>query len=82
MKVGEGEDSTSIAIHCHLQNNSCIKMGSDESHFSVSLTVRNEATNSVHRPQFLKRKERRSRFEPSYLPTAWQIQIMISTHSR
>ena len=26
-----------IAIHCHHQNDFCIKMGSDESHFSVSV---------------------------------------------
>ena len=25
-----------ISLHCHLQNDFCIKMGSDESHFSVS----------------------------------------------
>ena len=24
-------------IHCHHQNDSCIKMGSDESHFNVSV---------------------------------------------
>ena len=26
-----------LSLHCHHQNNSCIKMGSDESHFNVSL---------------------------------------------
>ena len=25
-----------LSLHCHHQNNSCIKMGSDESHFNVS----------------------------------------------
>ena len=30
--------------HRHHQNDSCIKMGSDESHFNVSLTVRNKVT--------------------------------------
>ena len=24
-----------ISLHCHHQNDSCIKMGSDESHFNV-----------------------------------------------
>ena len=28
-----------LSLHCHYQNDSYIKMGSDESHFSVSLTV-------------------------------------------
>ena len=29
-----------LSLHCHRQNDSCIKMGSDESHFNVSLFVR------------------------------------------
>ena len=31
------------SLHCHHQNDSCIKIGSDKSHFNVSLTVRNKA---------------------------------------
>ena len=27
-----------LSLHCHHQNESCIKMGSDESHFNVSLS--------------------------------------------
>ena len=26
-----------LSLHCHLQNDSCTKMGSDESHFNVSV---------------------------------------------
>ena len=33
---GEGE-ITYLSLHCHHQNDSCIKMGSDESHFNVSV---------------------------------------------
>ena len=33
-----------LSLHCHHQNDSCIKMGSDESHFSVSLIVRDKVT--------------------------------------
>ena len=33
---------TYLSLHCHHQNDSCIKMGSDESHFNVSLTVRDK----------------------------------------
>ena len=29
-----------LSLHCHHQNDSCIKVGSDESHFNVSLIVR------------------------------------------
>ena len=28
---------TYLSLHCHHQNDSCIKMGSDESHFNVSV---------------------------------------------
>ena len=50
-----------LSIHCHQQNDSCIKMGSDESHSNVSVTVRDKVTRQC--PQtttFLKRKESRS----------------------
>ena len=33
-----------LSLHCHQQNDSCIKMGSDESHFSVSLILRDKVT--------------------------------------
>ena len=35
MEVGERE-IIYPSLHCHHQNDSCIKMGSDESHFNVS----------------------------------------------
>ena len=48
-----------ISLHCHHQNDSCITMGSDESHFNVSLTVRDKVTRQCPQttPQLLKRKE-------------------------
>ena len=33
-----------LSPHCHHQNDSCIKVGSDESHFNVSLIVRDKVT--------------------------------------
>ena len=33
-----------LSLHCHHQNHFCIKMGSDESHFNVSLIVRDKVT--------------------------------------
>ena len=33
-----------LSLHCHHQNDSCIKRGSDESHFHVSLIVRDKVT--------------------------------------
>ena len=55
-----------IAIHCHHQNDSCIKMGSYGNCFNVSLTVGDniKSQDSGHTPQLLKRKESRKGFEP------------------
>ena len=36
MEVGEREIMY-LSLHCHHQNDFCIKMGSDESHFNVSV---------------------------------------------
>ena len=55
---------TYLSPHCHHQDDSCIKMGNDESHFNVSLIVRDKVTRRC--PQtttFLVRKESRSRIE-------------------
>ena len=41
MEVGE---EGRLSLHGHHQNDSCIKMGSDESHFNVSLTERDKVT--------------------------------------
>ena len=43
MGVGEKE-IVYLSLHCHHQNDSCIKMGSDESRFNVSLIVRDKVT--------------------------------------
>ena len=43
MEVGEKE-IIYLSLRCHHQNDSCIKMGTDESHFNVSLTVRDKVT--------------------------------------
>ena len=47
-----------LSLHCHQKNDSCIKTGSDEIHFNVSLIVRDKVTRQC--PQtttYLKRKE-------------------------
>ena len=43
MEVGKRE-IIYLSLHCHHQNDSCIKMGSDESHFNVSLIVKDKVT--------------------------------------
>ena len=46
MEVGGGGEREIIylRLHCHHQNDSCIKMGSDESHLNVSFAVRDKVT--------------------------------------
>ena len=36
-----------LSLHCHQQNDFCIKMGSDESHFNVSVTVKGQSHKTV-----------------------------------
>ena len=38
MEVG-GREIIYLSLHCHHQNDICIKLGSDESHFNVSLIL-------------------------------------------
>ena len=64
MEVG-GEEIIYLSLHCHHQNDSCIKMGSDERHFNVSVEVMDKITRQC--PQtttFFKRKESRSGIKP------------------
>ena len=44
MEVWEEGEYIPIATRCHHQNDFCIKMCSDESHFNVSLIVRDKVT--------------------------------------
>ena len=41
---GGKRENIYLSLHCHQQNDSCIKVGSDESHFNVSLIVRDKVT--------------------------------------
>ena len=51
MEVGKRE-IIYLSLHCHHQNDSCIKMGSDKSHFNVLLIVResHKAVSTNHNP--------------------------------
>ena len=67
MEVGEEGDYIPIATLCHHQNDSCIKMGSDESHFNVSVGSDGQSHKTVstnHNPHFEETGEpKRSRTE-------------------
>ena len=41
---GWKREITYLSLHCHHQNDFCIKMVSDESYFNVSLIVRDKVT--------------------------------------
>ena len=63
MDMGE-EGVIYLSLHCHHQNDSCIKMGSDESHFNVSVGSDGQSHRRVSTTIFLKRKESQRGIEP------------------
>ena len=68
MDYGEGgggeKEIIYLSLHCHHKNDSCIKMGSDEGRFNVSLIVRDKVTRQCAQTStLLKRKESRSGIE-------------------
>ena len=84
MEVGGKREVIYLSLHCHRQNDSSIKIGSDESHFKAgfivrdkvtrhSLTVRDKVTrlSTNHTQPFWKRKESRSGTE--VLPSEYQL---------
>ena len=48
---GGKRESIYPSLHCHHQNGFCIKMGSDESHFNVSVGSGGQSHKTVHKPQ-------------------------------
>ena len=54
MEGGGGREIIYLSLHCHHQRDCCIKMGSDESGFNVSLIVRDKvARQCTQTPTFL-----------------------------
>ena len=52
MEVGGGESEIIyLLLHCHHQNDFCIKIGSDKSHFYVSVGSDGQSQDSVHKPE-------------------------------
>ena len=56
MEVGGEGNYIHLSLHCHYLNDVCIKVGSEESHFNVSLTVGAKSQDSVHRPQLFEER--------------------------
>ena len=63
MEVGERE-IIYLSLHCHDRNDFCIKVGSNESHFNVSIIVRDKVTRQC--PQTTTSEEKR---EPKRIRT-------------
>ena len=57
-----------LSLHCHHQNDSCIKMGSDESKFNVSLIVRNKVTRQCPQTTTFEEKGEPKRYRTEVLP--------------
>ena len=62
MEVGGEREITYLSLHYHHQNDSCIKMGSDESHFNVSLIVRDKVTRQCPRTTTFEEKGEPKRY--------------------
>ena len=56
-----------LSLYCHHQNDSCIKMGSDESHFNVSLIVTDKVTRQCPETTISEEKGEPKRSEPRSL---------------
>ena len=67
MEVGE-EGEFYLSLHCHYQNDFCIKMGSDESHFNVSLIVRDKVTRQCPQTTIFEEKGEPKRYRTEVLP--------------
>ena len=65
MEVAERE-IIYLLLHCHHQNESCVKMGSDETHFNVSFIVRDKVTRQCPRTFEEKGEPKRIRTEVPY----------------
>ena len=57
-----------LSLHCHHQNDSCTKMGSDESHFNVSLIVRDKVTRQCPQTTTFEEKEEPKGIRTDVLP--------------
>ena len=57
-----------LSLHCHHQNNSCVKMGNDESHFNVSLIVRDKVTRQCPQTTIFEEKGQPKRIRTEVLP--------------
>ena len=61
-------ESVYLSLHCHRENDSYIKMASDESHFNVSLIVRDKVTRQCPQTTAFEEKGEPKRYRTEVLP--------------
>ena len=71
MEVGKRE-IIYLWLHCHHQNDSCVKVSSDERHFNVSIIARDKVTRQCPQTKNLFPIERRAETESNRGPSAYQ----------
>ena len=57
-----------LSLHSHHQNDSCIKMGSDESHFNVSVGSDGPSHRTVSTNHLFEEKGEPKRYQTDVLP--------------
>ena len=69
MEVGGKREIIYLSLHCHHQNDSCIKMGSNESHFNVSVGSDGQSHKTVYtNPNLSEEKGEPKRYRTEVLP--------------
>ena len=69
MEVGGEGDYIYLSLHCHHQNDSCIKIGSDESHCNVSAGSEGQSYRTVSTDHSLfEEKGQPKRYRTEVLP--------------
>ena len=71
MEVGEGE-IIYLSLHCHHQNDSCITMSSDKSHFNVSVGSDGQSHRTVSTNHNLSEKKGEPKRYRTRGPSAYQ----------
>ena len=57
-----------LSLNCHHQNDPCIKVGSDESHFNVSLIVKDKVTRQCPQTAIFEQKGEPRRIQTEVPP--------------
>ena len=82
MEVGGGvREIIYLSLHCHHQNDSCIKMGSDESHFNVSVGSDGQSHKAVSTNHNLFLREKRAEAVSNRGPSAYQPNALPLGHT-